>query len=175
MSLSGTGTAANPQVTLGTTSLSFGNVAVNSSATQSVTLTSSGTSALTVNSAAITGAGYTLIGGSYPVTLNPQQSTTIQVQFKPTASGSATGQLTISNNSTNNGTAVVSLSGTGTTVSHQVNLSWSPPSSSADPVAGYNIYRSTGGGAAQMINPSVDRRPRMSIPQSSVALLMLTP
>jgi hypothetical protein len=156
VSLSGTGTAANPQVTLGSTTLSFGNVAVNSSATQSVTLTSSGTSALTVNSASISGTGFTLIGGSYPVTVNPQQSTTIQVQFKPTASGSATGQLTISNNSTNNATAAVSLSGTGTAVSHQVTLSWSPPSSSPDPVAGYNIYRATGSGAAQKINPSVD-------------------
>jgi fibronectin type 3 domain-containing protein len=50
----------------------------------------------------------------------------------------------------------VSLSGTGAAVSHQVSLSWSAPSSSPDPVAGYDIYRSTSGGANQMLNTSID-------------------
>jgi fibronectin type 3 domain-containing protein len=87
--------------------------------------------------------------------LNPNQSTTLQVQFKPTAAGSVTGNLTISSNSTNGGTAVVSLSGTGTAVPHEVDLSWTAPGSSADPVVGYNVYRSTGGGASQLINASI--------------------
>jgi hypothetical protein len=156
VSLSGTGTTGSPQLTLGATSLSFGSVSVNSSATQSLTLTSSGTSALTVNSASITGAGFTIVGGSFPVTLNPNQSMTLQVQFKPTASGSAAGQLTISSNSSSGGSAVVSLAGTGAASAHTVSLSWSAPSTSPDPVAGYNIYRVTGSGSAQLINSSVD-------------------
>jgi hypothetical protein len=156
VSLSGTGTAANPQLTLGATSLSFGSVSVNSSTTQSLTLTSSGTSPLTLNSASITGAGFTIVGGSFPVTLNPNQSTTLQVQFKPAASGSATGQLTISSNSSSGGTAAVSLSGTGAAVAHSVTLSWSAPSSSPDPVAGYNLYRVTGSGSAQLMNSPID-------------------
>jgi hypothetical protein len=155
VSLSGTGTTANSQLTLSATTLSFGNVAVNSSTTQSLTLTASGTSAVTVNAASITGSGFTLVGGSFPVTLNPNQSTTLQVQFKPTAAGSVTGSLTISSNSTNGSTAAVSLSGTGTATPHEVDLSWSAPASSADPVAGYNVYRSTGGGAEQLVNASV--------------------
>jgi fibronectin type 3 domain-containing protein len=81
---------------------------------------------------------------------------TLQVQFKPTAAGSTTGQLTISSTSTSGGTAVVPLSGTGTATAHEVDLSWNAPSSSSDSVAGYNIYRSTGSGAAQLINSSVD-------------------
>ena len=155
VSLSGTGTTANSQLTLSATTLSFGNVAVNSSTTQSLTLTSSGTSAVTVNAASITGSGFTLVGGSFPITLNPNQSTTLQVQFKPTAAGSVTGSLTVTSNSTNGSSAAVSLSGTGTATPHEVDLSWSAPGSSADPVAGYNVYRSTGGGAAQLINASV--------------------
>jgi hypothetical protein len=154
--LSGTGTAANPQLTLGATSLNFGSVSVNSSTTQSLTLTSSGTSALTLNSASITGAGFTIVGGSFPVTLNPNQSMTLQVQFKPAASGSATGQLTISSNSSSGGTAAVSLSGTGAAVAHSVTLSWSAPSSSPDPVAGYNVYRVTGSGSSQLMNSTID-------------------
>jgi Domain of unknown function (DUF4082)/Abnormal spindle-like microcephaly-assoc'd, ASPM-SPD-2-Hydin len=155
VSLSGTGTTANSKLTLSATTLSFGSVTVNSSTTQSLTLTSSGTSPVTVNAASITGSGFTLVGGSFPVTLNPNQSTTLQVQFKPTAAGSVTGNLTISSNSTSGSTAAVSLSGTGTATPHEVDLSWTAPGSSADPVAGYNVYRSSGGGADQLINASV--------------------
>jgi hypothetical protein len=152
--LSGTATAANPQLTFSATTLSFGSVTVNSSATQSLALTSSGTSAVTVNSASISGTGFSLVGGSFPVTLNPNQTQTLTVQFAPTASGPDTGSLTISSNATSGSSAAVSLSGTAT--SHQVSLSWSAPSSSPDPVAGYNIYRSTSGGANQLLNTSVD-------------------
>ena len=155
VSLNGTGTTANSKLTLSASTLSFGNLAVNSSTTQSLTLTSSGASALTVNSASITGTGFTIVGGSFPVTLNPNQSATLQVQFKPTAAGSATGSLTISSNATTGATAVVSLSGTGTSAAHEVDLFWSAPGSSADPVVGYNVYRSAGGGASQLLNPSV--------------------
>ena len=156
VSLSGTGTAGNSQLTLGATSLSFGSVSVNSSATRSLTLTSTGTTPVTVNSAAITGAGFSIIGGSFPVTLNPTQVLTLQLQFEPTTAGALTGQITISSNSTSGSTAVVALSGTGTAVVHEVDLSWDAPTSSPNPVAGYNIYRSTEGGAAQLINSSVD-------------------
>jgi hypothetical protein len=155
VSLSGTGTTANSQLTLSATTLSFGDVAVNSSTTQSLTLTSSGTSPVTVNAGSLTGSGFTLVGGSFPVTLNPNQSATLQVQFKPTAAGSVTGSLTISSNSTNGSTAAVSLSGTGTATPHEVDLSWSAPASSADPVAGYHVYRSAGGGADQLVNASI--------------------
>jgi hypothetical protein len=149
VSLSGTGAAANSQLTLSATTLAFGGVTVNTSTTNSLTLTSTGTSSLTVNSASIAGTGFTIVGGSFPATLSPNQSMTLQVQFKPTVSGSATGQLTISSNSTTGGTAVVSLSGTGTAVAHEVDLSWTAPGSSPMPIAGYNIYRSS-----QLINPS---------------------
>ena len=47
---------------------------------------------MTVNSAAITGTGFTIVGGSLPVTLNPTQSMTLQVQFLPTVTGAASGQ-----------------------------------------------------------------------------------
>jgi fibronectin type 3 domain-containing protein len=63
------------------------------------------------------------------------------VQFDPTTAGAATGQLTIANNSSTNSMAVITLSGTGTAASYAVNLSWEAPTSSADPVAGYNVYR----------------------------------
>lgn len=156
VALGGTGTAANPQLTVGATNLSFGNVMVNTTTTQSLILTSTGTSAVTVNSAAITGAGFSILGGSFPVMLSPGQTLTIQVQFSPTATGAASGQIAISSNSASGGTALVALSGTSTAAAHEVDLSWDAPVSSDDPVAGYNVYRSTGSDPFVLINLSPD-------------------
>jgi fibronectin type 3 domain-containing protein len=65
-----------------------------------------------------------------------------------------TGTLTIKSNSSTNATVSVGLSGTGT--SHQVSLTWSAPSSSSDPVAGYHIYRATGSSSSYtLLNSSV--------------------
>ncbi len=158
VSLSGTGAAANPQLKVSATTLSFGTVAVKTAKTGSVTLTSSGTTAVTVSSASISGTGFSIVGGSFPATLNPNQTLTLTLQFKPTAAGSDTGKLTINSNSTTGTTATVALSGTGTTVAGQVNLSWSAPSSSAAPVVGYNIYRALGSGAFQLLNSSMDAK-----------------
>jgi Abnormal spindle-like microcephaly-assoc'd, ASPM-SPD-2-Hydin len=159
VALSGTGTAANPQLTVSATSLGFGNVALNTATTLTLTLTSSGTTPVTVNSVSIAGAGLTIVGGGFPVTIDPTQTLLLQLQFKPTIAGAITGQLTINSNSTTGSSAVVALSGNGTTVSHEVDLSWNAPTSSPDPVAGYNIYRSTGGGSLVLVNSS----PNLSI------------
>jgi hypothetical protein len=156
--LSGTGTVtATPQLLVSASSLSFGNVPVNSTATLSLTLISSGTAPVTVSTVALQGVSFSDSGSSFPVTLNPNQTVTLQVQFDPTVAGAAAGTLTISSNSTTGGTVRVSLSGTGTAVPHEIDLNWDAPSSSADPVAGYNVYRSTNGGTSfTKVNASPD-------------------
>jgi hypothetical protein len=156
VALTGTGAAADPQLTVSPMSLSFGSIEVNTSTTLSITLKSTGTTPVTVNSATISGTGFSTVGGSFPVTLNPAGTATIQVQFKPTTAGAATGKLTVLSNSGSGGTVAVSLSGTGTATTHQVDLSWTAPSSTPDPIKGYNIYRSTGGGAMTLMNPSIN-------------------
>jgi len=154
VALSGTGMVGNSQLTLSATTLSFGGVAVNSTASQTLTLTASGTSPVTVNSASIQGNGFSLIGGSFPITLNPQQSTALQIQFKPTAAGAMTGALAISSNASGSPVSV-SLNGTGTTAAREIDLSWDAAASASTPIAGYNIYRSVGGGGFQLLNSSV--------------------
>jgi hypothetical protein len=131
-------------------------VTVNTSTTQSVKLNSTGSSAVTVNSASITNASFKIVAGTLPVTLSPSQSLTLQVQFLPTTTGTVSGQLTISSNSTTGSTSTVALSGAGAAVAHESNLSWIAPSSSPDPVAGYHIYRSTGSGSFALLNSSID-------------------
>ena len=113
--LNGTGTvSATAQLTMSANSLAFDNVAVNSTATLPVTLTSSGTAPVTVSSAAVSGIGFADSGATFPVTLNPNQSVTLNVQFNPKTTGQATGQLIINSNSSTGATSVVQLSGTGT-------------------------------------------------------------
>jgi len=52
---------------------------------------------------------------------------------------------------TTNGTAA----NTGAAGSYEVNLTWDAPTSSSDPVAGYNVYRSPSGGTSyQQLNAS---------------------
>ena len=156
VSMTGTGTVG-PQLTVSPSSLSFGDVNVGSTATLGATLTSSGGSAVTVNSATISGSGFTVSGATFPVTLSPQQSVSLQVAYAPTAASSSTGALTINSNSSTNGTVAVSLSGTG--AQHQVSLSWQAPSSSSDPVAGYHVYRASGTSSSySLLTSSVDTK-----------------
>ncbi len=144
-----------------TTSVPFGSVTLNTTSTQPVTLTNTGTGSITVSSATVinlTGTGFSLAGSTFSATLTPGQQATLDVQFDPTTAGAATGQLTVISNSSTNSTAVIGLSGTGTAAgSYSVNLSWNAPASSTDPVAGYNIYRAPSGSSTyQLLNSLVD-------------------
>lgn len=104
---------AGPALTLSTGSVSFGDVALNTTSSHSVTLTSSGTSSLTIDSGSAAGAGFSMSGVSFPLTLNPGQTATLTVTFQPTTTGAATGSIAISDDASP-GSATISLSGTGT-------------------------------------------------------------
>jgi Abnormal spindle-like microcephaly-assoc'd, ASPM-SPD-2-Hydin len=146
-----------PGLSLSSSSVAFGNVDLNTPATQTVTLTSSGGAALTLGAGTLTGTGFTMTGVTFPATLNPGQTATLNLQFDPTTAGAASGLVTITSNASTGGTATIALSGTGvTTATYEVQLSWAAPTSSTDPVASYNVYRSTGGGAYQKINTAVN-------------------
>ena len=147
-------TPALATLSVNATSISFGNVSLNNPSTQSITLTSSGTVPVTVNSASITGAGYTMSGASFPLKLNAGQTATLSVQFDPTTNGAVTGQLTFSSNSSSGGTTAIGLTGTG--IAYSVDLTWDAPTGSGDPVVGYDVYRAIQGSATyQKINTSV--------------------
>jgi hypothetical protein len=74
---------------------------VGSSQTQSVTLTNSGGSGLTVSHATLTGTGFTLSGLALPLTLGAGQSATFSVVFAPQSAGSASGNLAFTSNASN--------------------------------------------------------------------------
>jgi hypothetical protein len=149
---------AEPALSIDATTVAFGNVTLSTPATQTVTLTSTGTSPVTVSGLAVTtGIGFTLSAPTLPVTLSTGQQANLEVEFDPTVTGPATGKLTITSTSSSNGTAAITLTGTGVSPSFAVDLSWDAPSSSTDPVTGYDIYRSLNGTSTyQLINSSVD-------------------
>jgi hypothetical protein len=146
VSMSGTGETktTGPALQLQSTSVNFGNVQINTSATQSVTITSSGTAALVISGATVTGSDFAVSGLTFPATLNPTQTATLDIGFDPVAAGATTGQITLSTN-TPSGSAAIALGGTGEIAAYEVELSWDAPAASSDPPVGYNIYRSVNG------------------------------
>lgn len=135
--------AATPALTLSSTTVAFGDVDLNSPATQTVTLTSSGTAPLILNAGSVTGTGFSISGVGFPITLNPNSTAVLDIQFDPTTSGAVTGGVTLTDN-TSTWTATVTLTGTGQATAYEVQLTWDAPSSSTDSVATYAIYRATG-------------------------------
>ncbi len=145
-----------PGLTVSSTNVSFGQVVLNTTATQTVTLTSSGTAPVAVSAAQLTGSGFKMSGGSFPATLNPGQTLSLDLEFDPTVTGTVSGQLAITSDSSSNPGATVKLAGDGIPSTYQVNLSWDAPNSSSDPVAGYHVYRSSGNsGSYQLLKNSV--------------------
>ena len=110
--LSGTGSAQVLQLTPSTTSLSFGNQALNASATQSVTLTNTGNSAVSISQVNVAGSGFTLNGSAPLVTLSAGQAASFSVTFTPTTAGSATGSASVVSTAANSPLSI-SLSGVG--------------------------------------------------------------
>jgi len=113
VTLSGTGVA--PIVTLGGNSLGFGNQNVGTtSASKMVSLSNTGTAALTISSIAITGANAgdfaqtNTCGGNVAAGAN----CSINVTFKPTTTGSRSANVTITDNAAGSPQSV-SLTGTG--------------------------------------------------------------
>jgi len=94
--------------------VSFGNVAMGQSATKTVTLTNSGTEALSVSGISVTGTGFTASGPHLPISLAAGQSTSISAVFKPTVGAADTGTITITSNAAGS-PSLVALSGTGMT------------------------------------------------------------
>jgi len=117
VSLTGTGIA--PTVTLSPTTLTFATQLVSTtSAGQTVTLTNTGTAALTISLISITGTNPTdyLQSNNCGSTVAVSGSCTISVAFRPKARGARTASLSIADNAIGS-PQTVALSGTGTVVS----------------------------------------------------------
>lgn len=148
VTLSGTGVTSAPSVGLNPTTLTYGGQLVGAGSTpQAVTLTNSGNAALDITS--IIASGDFSQSNNCSASLGAGASCAINVTFKPIASGSRTGQLSVADNA--GGTPqTVTLAGTGMDFS----LATSPSSAtvSAGQSATVNVVVMPVGGLSQPVS-----------------------
>ena len=107
MHANGTGGSS---LTASPSSLSFGQVTVGNSSSQSLVLTNTSSGSETLNAVQMTGSGFSVSGVNLPTTLNKGQSVTATVTFTPATTGAVNGSLFVSGPNVN-----VPLTGTGAT------------------------------------------------------------
>jgi centrosomal CEP192-like protein/HYDIN/CFA65/VesB family protein len=141
IALSATVGAPAVQLSASSSTVSFGSTSVGAATTQIVTLTNTGNSAVNIASIAAAGDGFA-VSSAGNVTLAPNQSINIAVNFNPNAAGIATGNLIVFSNAP---AVQVGLFGNGAASSqYSVAVSWSP---SVSTVVGYYVYRGIGANA----------------------------
>ena len=148
--LAGIGLASG-QLAVSPASIAFGNVLLGTSQTQTGSLTA-GSSGITVSSASWTGAGFSVSGVTFPVTVPAGQTVPFTVTFAPQTAGSSAGSISFVSNASNS-PGTETLSGSGLQPPHSVALAWN---ASPSTVVGYNIYRGgQTGGPYTLLNASV--------------------
>ncbi len=95
------------------TTVNFGSVATGGTTIQTVSLTNTGTAAVTLGQAAVSGTGFAFVGASPTGSIAVGQSSSVQVQFAPQATGATTGTVTMVSNASNS-PLTLSLTGTAT-------------------------------------------------------------
>ena len=135
----GGGTSASGSLSVGPSMMNFGNVTVGSTMSQAGTLSAT-SGGVTFQTASWNGAGFSVSGISFPVTVATGQSVPFTVTFAPQVTGATTGTISFFSDASNS-PGTVALSGTGTqTTQHTVTLTWN---ASTSLVQGYYVYRGT--------------------------------
>lgn len=109
----GTGGASQASVT--PASLSFGTVEVGFRSTATLTMSNTGTSAVTVSQVSATGNGFSVTGPSLPVTLTGGKAAIFEVAFTPATATPSTGGVSIVSDASS-APVTIPLSGAGATL-----------------------------------------------------------
>jgi hypothetical protein len=122
--------ASTGLLTPSATTVDFGSIAAGGTTIQTVSVTNTGTAAVTIGQATISGTGFAFVGGNPTGSIAVGQTSSVQVRFAPQTAGTLTGTVTIASNASNS-PLTLSLTGTAT----QGVLSMSPASVSFGNVA----------------------------------------
>jgi Abnormal spindle-like microcephaly-assoc'd, ASPM-SPD-2-Hydin len=153
--VSGSGVKATLSLSVSTSSVNFGDKAMNAKSLVPVTVTSTGNSTVTISSVSVSGNEFGASGIPDGTVLKPGQSVTMDAIFSPSEAGVWTGKVTIASNASNS--PVVALSGTASAAATaaatapSVTLKWN----SVSEAKGYYVYRGTkSGGPYTKLNAS---------------------
>jgi len=83
------------RITLNPKSISFGNVQMGMTQTQSATLSNSGIGTVTITHTAISGKGFALTGVRLPLVLRARETATVGVSFTPASDGTNSGTISL--------------------------------------------------------------------------------
>lgn len=125
VALAATGVSKASDLTVTPPSVSFGDVKLGSESTQTVHFKNSGSSSMTISAVSASGAGVSVSGLAFPATLAAGASASLNVMFKPTKAGNASGTLTVASNAANSPDAI-GWSATATTSSSSADLTITP-------------------------------------------------
>lgn len=115
IALSGTGTAPSAEISVGPTSISFGSQTIGAaSGAHALTVTNTGTVNSTVSAITSDNSDFLVSAPTLPVTLAPSKSFQASLTFKPAASGSVSGWISVYSNSLYSPNSVA-VSGAGVT------------------------------------------------------------
>ncbi len=154
--------APAPAIQVSPTSINFGNDVVGTNLSQPLIIKNTGTATLTISQVTAPGSGFSVSGVSLPLNVGAGQQTTITVAFLPTASGPASGNLSIVSNAAGSPT-FVGLSGTGIAATFTLGINptslsfgniTTGTSSAAQNITITNIGTMTGGSAPVTLTPS---------------------
>jgi hypothetical protein len=124
LSANGVSSGSTTSISVVPTGAAFGNVPVGSSNSQTFTVTNRGTSTVSVSSEAVSGTGFTMSGLADGAQIAAGRSSTFNVAFKPTKTGTTTGSASIDLNAAGKTVPLtVSLSGSGVTATSSLQAS----------------------------------------------------
>jgi hypothetical protein len=152
LTMSGTGVAAIPSLTVTPATLAFGNEPVGNTQTLTATLKNTGNASVTVSTVGVSVADVQTGGGVSGATIKPGQTATLSVSFSPKKAETVSGSVIITSNAAGSPTTI-QVSGTGvsaggpapsgpSTNGYYVSLSWQ--ASVSQNVTGYYVYRANG-------------------------------
>jgi len=116
VNLSGAGVIAD--ISISPSSLSFGNVAVDSSKSLEVTISNIGQATLNISS--ITSSDSHFVPDKSSMTISPNQSNSLEVNFFPDAVGTFSGNITLENNDPGEPNLIINVTGNGALASISV-------------------------------------------------------
>jgi P pilus assembly chaperone PapD len=140
----GAGTKAQAKLQTDPVSIDFGKLAVKNTSQRKVTITNTGNARCTITKVSLSGTGFSISGVPSQLVLDPQQTASFEVTFKPQAKGATKGSIGFVSKDLSAAPAI-SLAGDAVDAGsvpaashHSVKLEWD--AAPGNP-AGYNVYR----------------------------------